>query len=290
MPESSNTPPAARATPSYEVLSRVATFPLFVIGSLTINSLEQIGRAVYLLVSMLGWIYRAMTIKKVRIGRAAIVTQTVRVGVRSVFIVSLVSGCVGLILAFQLSPPLDQFGQRELVANIISVAVLRELGPLIGAIVLTGFAGASITAEIGTMVVGEEIEALDAMALDPVRFLVVPRVIAAVISMTCLGVIASIVSILAALTISVLVLDIPMATYIENTLTQAKLVDFLTGTGKASIFGLLIGLIACSNGLNVSGGASGVGKATTNTVVQCIVAIVLADLVFTAIFYALNLV
>jgi len=290
MPESSNTPPAARATPSYEVLSRVATFPLFVIGSLTINSLEQIGRAVYLLVSMLGWIYRAMTIKKVRIGRAAIVTQTVRVGVRSVFIVSLVSGCVGLILAFQLSPPLDQFGQRELVANIISVAVLRELGPLIGAIVLTGFAGASITAEIGTMVVGEEIEALDAMALDPVRFLVVPRVIAAVISMTCLGVIASIVSILAALSISVLVLDIPMATYIENTLTQAKLVDFLTGTGKASIFGLLIGLIACSNGLNVSGGASGVGKATTNTVVQCIVAIVLADLVFTAIFYALNLV
>lgn len=271
-------------------LANAATFPFWVVGAFTLSTLEQIGRSVNLLIATLGWVFKAVVTKRVRIGRTAIVTQTVRVGVRSIFIVSLVSGCVGLILAFQLSPPLDQFGQRELVANIISVAVLRELGPLIGAIVLTGFAGASITAEIGTMVVGEEIEALEAHALDPVRFLVLPRVAASVVSMTCLGVMASIVAIAASMAISVLVLDIPYATYMNNTLTQAKLIDFLTGTAKAGVFGLLIGLIACSNGLYVTGGAAGVGKATTGTVVQSVVAIVIADLTFTAIFYALKLV
>ncbi|MBX3360567.1 MAG: ABC transporter permease [Phycisphaeraceae bacterium] len=187
-------------------------------------------------------------------------------------------------------PPLDGFGQRNLVANIVGVAVLRELGPLIGAIVLTGFAGASIAAEIGTMVVSEEVEALEAHALNPIRFLVVPRVIATIVSMSALGVIASLVSILASLTVSVLVLDIPVSTYIDNTLNQAKLVDFVTGTLKATVFGALIGVIACGNGLKVTGGAAGVGNATTSTVVQSVVAIVIADLVFTAIFYALKLV
>jgi len=271
-------------------VGNAATFPFWVVGAFTLSTLEQIGRSVNLLFATLGWVVKAIITRRVRIGRMAIITQTVRVGVRSIFIVSLVSGCVGLILAFQLSPPLDQFGQRELVANIISVAVLRELGPLIGAIVLTGFAGASITAEIGTMVVGEEIEALEAHALDPVRFLVLPRVAASVVSMTCLGVMASVVSIAASMAISVLVLDIPYATYMNNTLTQAKLIDFITGTSKAGVFGLLIGLIACSNGLYVTGGAAGVGKATTGTVVQSVVAIVIADLTFTAIFYALKLV
>lgn len=288
MSDSDSQQPPPRGT--LTAVANAATFPLWVVGAFTLSTLEQIGRSVNLLFATLGWVVKAIVSKRVRVGRAAIITQTVRVGVRSIFIVSLVSGCVGLILAFQLSPPLDQFGQRELVANIIAVAVLRELGPLIGAIVLTGFAGASITAEIGTMVVGEEIEALEAHALDPVRFLVLPRVAASVVSMTCLGVMASVVSIAASMAISVVVLDIPYATYMNNTLTQAKLIDFLTGTAKAGVFGLLIGLIACSNGLYVTGGAAGVGKATTGTVVQSVVAIVIADLTFTAIFYALKLV
>lgn len=260
------------------------------LGAALIALLTGIGRVVFLAIDTFAWVVRSVVTRRVRIGRAAIVAQIVRVGVRSIFIVSLVSGCVGFILAFQLSPPLDDFGQKELIANIISVAVLRELGPLIGAIVLTGFAGASISAEIGTMVVGEEVEALEAHALDPIRFLVVPRVLAALISMTCLGVIASFVAILAALFVSITVLEIPYETYVANTLDQAKFVDFITGVVKAAIFGLLIGLIACSNGLNVTGGAAGVGRATTATVVQCVVAIVIADLIFTAIFFALKLV
>jgi phospholipid/cholesterol/gamma-HCH transport system permease protein len=161
---------------------------------------------------------------------------------------------------------------------------------LIGAIVLTGFAGASIAAEIGTMVVSEEVEALEAHALDPVRFLVVPRLLASIIGMTCLAVLASVTAIIAALVMSVVVLQIPYATFMRNMLDQAKLVDFATGVAKGAVFGILIGVIACINGLRVSGGAAGVGKATTSTVVQCVVAIVIADLAFTAVFYALGLV
>ena len=263
--------------------------PFGYLGMRTLNILDHIGTLLFLFWQAHTWIWRAVTHRRVRLGRTAIVTQICRVGVQSIFIVSLVSFAVGLILALQLSPPLDEFGQKALVANIISVAVLRELGPLIGAIVLTGFAGASIAAEIGTMVVSEEIEALEAHALNPVRFLVVPRVLAATVSMTALGVIASTVAILASVLISVTVLAIPFETYWDNMVNQAKLVDFLTGVIKGGVFGLLIGVIACGNGLKVSGGAAGVGQATTNTVVECVVAIVLADLIFTAIFFALEL-
>ena len=263
---------------------------LSLLGRIVLDKFDQIGRVVWLCIDSIGWIGRAMVVKKVRIGRPAIVAQLLRVGVRSVFIVSLVSGCVGLILAFSLAPPLDQFGQKSLVANIIGVAVLRELGPLIGAIVLTGFAGASIAAEIGTMVVGEEVEALEAHALDPVRFLVVPRFLASVIAMTILAVIADVMAIAAALVLSMFVLDIPYTTYMDNTLSQAKMIDFGVGVAKAVVFGMLIGLIACHQGLSVTGGAAGVGRATTLTVVHSVVAIVIADLAFTAIFFALKLV
>ncbi|MBI1189766.1 MAG: ABC transporter permease [Tepidisphaera sp.] len=274
-------------------IRRVLTLPLrglAFLGARLLNTLDLIGASWFLLLGAAGWVLRSVHNRKVRVGRPAIITQMVRIGVRSVFIVSLVSGCVGLILALQMAPPLDDFGQKDKVANIVSVAVLRELGPLIGAIVLTGFAGASIAAEIGTMVVSEEIEALESLALDPVRFLVVPRVIASIVSMTVLAVIADIVAIAAAMWIAMAALDVPGNTFWTNMLAQAKLVDFWTGVSKGTVFGLLIGVIACINGLRVKGGAAGVGLATTNTVVQCVVAIVMADLAFTAVFFALKLV
>ncbi len=271
------------------VLALVVLYPIALVGRRAIGILDHTGEVFYLLVDTTRWFLRGVFRPKYRLGKSAIVSQICRIGVQSIFIVALVAGSVGLILALQLSPPLDDFGQRDKVANIIAVAVLRELGPLIGAIVLTGFAGASIAAEIGTMVVSEEIEALEASALNPIRFLVVPRLLAASVSMTALGVISSFCSIVAALLISVTMLGIPYETYMDNMLTQAKLVDFLTGLVKGGIFGTLIGIIACANGLKVTGGAAGVGRATTYTVVECIVAIVVADLVFTAIFFALGL-
>jgi phospholipid/cholesterol/gamma-HCH transport system permease protein len=263
--------------------------PIERVGAAGLQFLDHIGHAVNLGIETVSWLCKGLTVKRARRGVPSIIMQIIRVGVRSIFIVSLVSGCVGLILALQLAPPLDQFGSRDLIANIVGIAILRELGPLMGAIVLTGFAGAAIAAELGTMVVSEEIEALEAHALNPVRFLVVPRVSATILSMTVLGVVSDLVAIACAMGAAVVVLGIPRSVFLENLLSQVTLADFLTGIGKATIFGMLIGLISCTNGLKVTGGAAGVGNATTKTVVQCIVAIVIADLVFTAIFYAFQL-
>lgn len=258
------------------------------IGTPVVNTLEFIGGTTSMAGEVAVWIRRAMFEKKVRFGWPAMYQQTVRVGVLSTGIIVLVSACIGLIMVLQMAPPLNDFGQVDKVANVNSVAVLRELGPLISAIVLTGFAGAAIAAELGTMAVNEEIEALRAMALNPVRFLVVPRVIATVLGMMVLAVVADVVAIGAGALMGMVMLDIPWGVYKYNTLQQAELSDFLSGIVKAGVFGLLIGLIACRNGLAVRGGAAGVGNATTSTVVFSIVAIIFADLLFTALFYALG--
>jgi len=262
--------------------------PVYKLGGHAIDIVTHTGSVLLLVIEALRWFLRNFKNRK-RMGTGAISTQIIRIGVRSIFIVSLVSFSVGLILALNMAPPLDQFGSRQLVANIIGVAVLRELGPLMAAIVLTGFAGAAIAAELGTMVVGEEIEALEVHALDPVRFLVVPRLIASILSMFSLAVISNMVAVLGAMLISRLVLAIPYSIFWSNMLDQLKGVDFWTGMIKAGIFGALIGAIACANGLKTSGGAAGVGRATTDTVVQCLVSIIIADSIFTAIFFIFKL-
>lgn len=261
---------------------------LDLIGGLVSGMLEFVGGLVWLLADLLRWVWRSTVRRKVRFGRSAFVSQMVRVGVRSISIVLLVSSCIGLILALQTAPSLEQFGQVDKVANLVGVAVFRELGPLIAAIVLTGFAGASIAAEIGTMVVGEEIEALESMALNPVRFLVVPRVLASAISLVLLSVMADLAAVVAGGIIGVSQLGIPYEVYKDNTINQLSNSDFLTGLAKAAVFGTILGLIACRNGLRVSGGAAGVGKATTDTVVQTVVTVIFADLFFTALFYAIG--
>lgn len=246
--------------------------------------LVHIGAVSVMLVDMLSWLRRSFRGKLARGLVRATIEQIVRIGVKSTFIVCLVSGCVGFILVLQMVPPLEEFGRKDLVANILGVAVLRELGPLIAAIVLTGFAGASIAAELGTMVVGEEIEALETSAINPIRFLVLPRVLAAVISMVVLGVMSDLISVTMGLVAALLQFQVPTQTFIDNMLEQVKPHDFYTGFCKAGVFGLLIGLLACTNGLRVTGGAEGVGNATTNTVVQSVVCIVIADLIFTYLF------
>lgn len=258
------------------------------LGERSIATIGHIGGVFFLLVDATQWLWRGVAAKKTRLGKRAIISQIVRVGVSSIFIVTLVSSAVGFILALQMAPPLDELGGKLLVPNIIAVAVLRELGPLIAAIVMTGFAGAAIAAEIGTMVVGEEIEALEAHALNPVRFLVVPRLIATTVSLVGLAVLSDIAAIAAGMLCGATVLDIPASIFYDNAVAQVAPRDFLTGLIKASIFGMLIGLIACANGLKVTGGAAGVGRATTSTVVESVVAVVMADLLFTAIFYALG--
>jgi len=257
-------------------------------GDLWLRVFDFLGGTIGLLLDVLTWLRRSLFTREVRFSKAATIGQIVRIGARSDGIVCLVCGCIGLILAVQMEPPLSTFGQTDKIANIVGVAVLRELGPLISAIVLTGFAGAAIAAELGTMVVGEEIEALEAQALNPIRFLAVPRVLATVLSLVLLTIIGDVVAIAAAGFVAVEMLDVPYELYKANTLSQISLSDFTTGLFKAAVFGLILALIACYNGFKVSGGAAGVGKATTDTVVQTIVSIVIADLIFTAIFYQLG--
>ncbi len=258
------------------------------VGERWLDFQYNVGGVWFLFVDVMRWITKAMTSRRIRLGRVAIISQIVRLGARAIGIVMLLSMAIGAILALQMEPPLRDFGQTDKIANIIGVAVLRELGPLISAVILTGFAGAAVAAEVGTMVVGEEIEALEAHALNPVRFLVVPRVIATTFSLVCLTVIANIVAIAAGMFISVYVHGVPAVQYWDNTLSQCEPSDLLTGLVKASVFGALIGLISCYNGLRVTGGAAGVGRATTATVVASVVSVIFADLIFTTIFFTLD--
>ena len=251
-------------------------------GELWLNTFALIG-AVYFIIQDVGmWIARAVFGRRVRFGRTALVTQLVRVGARATGIVMLVCACVGLILALQMEPQLSEYGQSELIANIVGVSITRELGPLIAAIVLTGFAGAAIAAELGTMVV---VEALEAHALNPIRFLVVPRVLATTIGLILLTIIGDLTAIFGGGFMSVVFLGVPYELYKTNTLNAVVVLDFLTGLVKAGVFGLILSALACYHGLSVTGGAAGVGRATTATVVQAVVAVIIADLLFTAVFY-----
>lgn len=274
------------SSPSTEPHLLIRAFAVW--GEMWIRVFGLIGGVGYLMGDVVHWILQAIFSSRVRLGRAALVTQMVRVGVRSIGIVMLVCACIGFILALQMKPPLAEFGQTDKIANIVGIAVFRELGPLIAAIVLTGFAGAAIAAEIGTMVVGEEIEALEAHALNPIRFLVVPRVIATTISLILLTIIGDVTAVFFAGVMTVGLLDVPLEVYYTNTVTQLQLSDFSTGLIKAGVFGLILSSIACYNGLRVTGGAAGVGRATTDTVVQTIVCVIVADLLFTAIFYQIG--
>ena len=214
--------------------------------------------------------------------------QMVRVGVQAVPIVALVVFCIGAILSLQIVPILRTYGAQDQVARLIAIAMFRELGPLVGAITLTGFAGASIAAEIGTMTVSEEIEALETSAIDPTMFLVVPRVIATSLMTTCLAVIADYMGVLGGLVVSVNLQSIGIEGYYRRTVESITLKDFGTGLFKAFVFGAIISGLACWLGLGVRGGAQGVGSATTRTVVLTIVALTVVDLIFTYLFFSVG--
>jgi len=260
--------------------------PITKFGARTAALLEFLGGLGYLLGDTLVALPRGLFYKRGRrLAWRNLWAQMVRVGLRSVPIVMLVLFCIGAILALQMAPVLKEYGATAQTANVISIAVFRELGPLISAIVLTGFAGASIAAEIGTMVVSEEIEALEAEAISPVRFLVLPRVVATTIMMACVAVVGDLTGVLGGLTVSNQFLGISAIQYIHRTFESVKVHDFVTGLIKAGVFGMLISALACVLGLRVTGGAQGVGIATTRTVVLTIVALILVDLMFTAMFY-----
>lgn len=248
-----------------------------------------VGEAAYLTWDTLAWTGRSIISPQARLSGEHLFAQMVRVGIRSIPIICLVQVFIGIILALQMAPTLESYGQIQRVADIVGIAMFRELGPLLTGIVLSGFAGASIAAEIGTMVEGEEIKALKAMALNPIRFLVVPRFLATVTMLTMLTVIADVIGVFGGFLTSVLILDIAPVQYLHYTEVAVTQKDFLSGLLKAAVFGVMISIIACREGLGVTGGAAGVGRATTNTVVKSIVALITADVIFTAVLYAFGI-
>lgn len=215
--------------------------------------------------------------------------QMYRVGVRSIGVVGLVTFCIGAILSLQIGPILEDYGAGSQLPTIIGIAMFRELGPLIGAIVLTGFAGASIAAELGTMAVAEELKALRSHAISPIRLLVVPRVIATTIMTVCLATFSDAMGVVGGAFTSNMALGMTPTVYLRQTFAAVEHFDLLTGLFKAGVFGVIIGALPCYLGMNVRGGASGVGTATTQTVVFSIVALVCVDLIFTFVFYMLEL-
>lgn len=269
---------------------RRITQPITTLGERAIGTVSFIGQLGLLITAAFGASPRLVVQRRGRrLAWRNLWFQLYRVGVKSIGVVTLVTFAIGVILSLQIVPILEQYGAGDQIATIIGIAFFRELGPLVGAIVLTGFAGASIAAEIGTMAVNEELKALRSHAISPVRFLVVPRVLASMVMTTCLAVLSSIMGIVGGMLTTRSVLGMPFATYLDLTFSTTDTTDIVTGLVKAAVFGVLIGALACQLGLAVRGGASGVGSATTRTVVISIVALTLVDLAFTAVFYMLGL-
>lgn len=217
----------------------------------------------------------------------AIFDQMYLVGVRGTPIVIFISLLVGIVLALNGASQLRQFGAAIFIANLVAVSVAREMGPLITAVIVAGRSGAAMAAELGTMVVAEEIDAMRTMALEPNRYLLAPRVIALMIVLPCLTVISDLFAIGGGYMVGVS-MGLGAANYLRQTVQAIMVSDVLTGLAKSVIFSALIGLISCYEGLSVSGGAQGVGAATTNAVVSSIIACIAADAVFTLVFYLTN--
>jgi len=208
-----------------------------------------------------------------------------RAGADGLPIVALISLLLGLIMAFMSSLQLKQFGANIYVANLVTIAMVRELGPIMTAILVAGRSGSAFAAEIGTMIVNDEVNALVTMGFDPTRFLAVPKVIAAMIVVPILTVYADLFAILGGLIVGVTGLDLTFYTYIQQTKSSISIFDFVTSLIKAVVFAVLISGIGCQRGFQVKGGAEGVGMSTTSAVVSAIFLIIVFDSAFAIMLY-----
>ncbi|MBF0122439.1 MAG: ABC transporter permease [Candidatus Omnitrophica bacterium] len=213
--------------------------------------------------------------------------QARRVGLGSVFIASLVGLSVGMIIALQMAYMMVKLSAEIYIPNVIAVSIARELGPVLTALIVAGRIGAGITAEIGTMVVTEQIDALRAFAVDPIRYLVAPRFLALVIMLPVLTLFAVIVGIFGGFLICFFKLSISAYMYWEMVKESLVIKDIVTGLTKTVFFGMIIAIVGCYEGLHVKGGADGVGASTTLAVVRSFILIILFDCLFTFVFYFL---
>jgi len=221
--------------------------------------------------------------RPLRLHRA--VHQAMAVGVEALPIVSLISFFVGLILALNGAYELRKFGALQFVADAVAISMTRELGPLMTAIVVIGRSGSAFAAEIGTMKVTEEIDALQTMALHPIQFLVTPKFLAMIIMMPCLTTWADMMGVLGGAVFGITSADFTFTGYIQATLDALLKRDIISGLIKSVMFGITITAVGCYEGFATGAGAEEVGRSTTSAVVMSIFMVIIVDVIFTAIFY-----
>jgi len=214
-----------------------------------------------------------------------IIEQIKKTGYDSLPIVSLIALFIGFIFALQTAYFMQRIGSELYIASLVALSVVRELGPVITALVVAGRVGAAITAELGSMQVTEQIDALETLATNPIKYLVVPRFIALTLVLPLLTLYADMVGILGSYLICVYRLGISGGLYLRVTFEALLFKDIFTGIFKTFFFGMIIAFVSCYEGFNVQGGAEGVGRATRLSVVKSFVLIILADCFFTALFY-----
>jgi len=252
------------------------------------NALQHLSSVIWLLIETV-----EETIENMRQGRAPFrlsifFEQTDRAGVGSLPLVSLVSFFLGLTMALLTGYQLRTFGTERLVPGLVAVGFTRELGPLLTGIMLAARIGAAYTAELGTMTVAEEVEAIEAMGIGPLRFLVSPRLLAVVLLTPCLVVVSNIAAMIGALIVCRWQLDISPDYYLQLINESMQNRDIIAGMVKSILFGLIISLVSCYKGLTVRGGAAGVGDATTSSVVTAITVVIgfdtLANIILVALY------
>ena len=259
-------------------MSETATILLNRVRTRAENWLLNIGELSNLAVQTVQQIWRGP------VERPLVIAQLDQVGVRSISIVVITSAFIGMVLALQTAYSLAEFGGKLFIGKVVSLSLVRELAPVLMSLMVGGRVGAGITAEIGTMRVTEQIDALRALATNPVRKLVVPRVIATTLMFPLLTIVSNALGIFGGLIIAVANLHLSANYYIRSVIETVKYNDLASGIGKTFFFGFSIGLIACYNGLRTSGGADGVGRSTTMTVVSGAITVLIMDFFLTKLF------
>jgi phospholipid/cholesterol/gamma-HCH transport system permease protein len=211
--------------------------------------------------------------------------QMVFIGVRAAPMVALTAFSVGVTLAMQAAHSLQQLGAEIYVPDLVMVTLLREMGPVLIAVIVIGRSGSAVAAELGTMKVSEEIEALDVMAINPIQYLVVPRFLAMMVMLPALTILGDYIGVFGGWAVCRLALDFNTAGFIMRALESADAWDLYSGVIKSVVFAWIIITIACNAGLHVEGGAEGVGQATTGSVVQALLAMLVMNAVLTGIFF-----
>jgi phospholipid/cholesterol/gamma-HCH transport system permease protein len=257
--------------------------PIEVIGERALDAADAMGAVGTLLTGTAAELATPFGRRGIKWDRT--VQQMALIGTEAVPIVAFMSLLLGIVLALNGAQQLRQFGAQIFIANLVGISMTREMGPLITAIIVSGRSGSAIAAEIGTMVISEEIDAMRTMALSPMRFLVVPKVLALICMMPLLTVISNVAGIGGGYLVGVFGLDLGDSAYRMQTVQALLISDVTTGLVKSVVFGLLIGLIGVYRGFAVRGGPEAIGRATTSAVVTSIIACIVANACFTAFFY-----